>query len=90
MSFSIEYTAVLEADALRRAFAGFIRLCLHGRLQCSDGNCLVGVDADEVSRNAEAVMLGNKTPKGKEKQKLVSCVRWAFQLPKKQCEFAPD
>ena len=29
-------------------------------------------------------------PKGKEKQKLVSCVRWAFQLPKKQCEFAPD
>ena len=29
-------------------------------------------------------------PKGKEKQKLVSCVRWAFQLPKNQCEFAPD
>ena len=31
-------------------------------------------------------------PKGKGKQKLVPCLRWAFQLPKDsaKCKFAPD
>ena len=76
MLWLFEVAACYEQDLVLRAIAGFICLCAHGRLRCSDGNLIVALDYEEIFKDdgslaggyIEASMAGNKTSKTKEKQ----------------------
>ena len=71
----LEVAACHLEDAFLRAAAGFLCLCLYGRLRCSDGNKLSFVTIDETTAGGhvvkgflEAALTKSKTSKSKEKK----------------------
>ena len=71
----LEVAACHLEDAFLCAAAGFLCLCLYGRLRCSDGNKLSFVTIDETTAGGhvtkgflEAALTKSKTSKSKEKK----------------------